>query len=184
MRYDIINQLITENNYQTYLEIGAQNGFNFKKINIAQKMSIDPDPESAATEVISSDDFFAKNTKTFDIIFVDGLHHWEQVERDIINSLKCLNDGGTIVCHDMKPENEEQQIVPRISKAWTGDCWRAWVKLRTRDDLEMFVYDTDHGVGVIKKGKQIPIDTYHLMPYATFDMLKDQLLNLKPWHQK
>ena len=37
----------------------------------------------------------------FDIIFVDGLHEKQQVKKDILNSIKFLKDGGTIICHDV-----------------------------------------------------------------------------------
>ena len=30
----------------------------------------------------------------FDLIFIDGLHHADQVKRDFENSLRCLNDNG------------------------------------------------------------------------------------------
>jgi predicted O-methyltransferase YrrM len=43
---------------------------------------------------------FAKNTKKFDIVFVDGLHIEEQSTKDIHNALKVLNENGTIVVHD------------------------------------------------------------------------------------
>jgi hypothetical protein len=107
----------------------------------------------------------------FDIIFVDGLHYGEQVERDIINSLNVLRDGGYIVCHDMMPLREEHQVRPqpdspptkpnkqKASSTWTGDCWKAWVKLRSeRNDLEMVVVDADWGCGIITKGQQTPIN--------------------------
>jgi hypothetical protein len=40
---------------------------------------------------MTSDEFFEINKSTYDIIFIDGLHIDEQVERDIINGLKILN---------------------------------------------------------------------------------------------
>ena len=39
---------------------------------------------------MSSDEFFLKNKDQFDIIFIDGLHVYEQVKRDIENSLIVL----------------------------------------------------------------------------------------------
>lgn len=154
-RTDIINHLAKKIDASTYLEIGVNNGSNFNKVNIAHKVGVDPDETSKATEYKTSDDFFKDNKEKFDIIFVDGLHHNEQCFKDITNSLKVLNKGGYIVCHDMKPMNEAAQKVPREQRMWNGDVWKAWVNLRqTRDDLEMFVVDTDHGCGVIRTGKQ------------------------------
>jgi hypothetical protein len=55
----------------------------------------------------------------------------------------------------MLPNSEATQQVPRIQAIWTGDCWKAWFKLKgTRKDLKMFVVESDWGVGVIQRGEQ------------------------------
>lgn len=155
-RWEIINREIKLHNYKTYLEVGVENGFNFKKINSVEKIATDPDPKSAATHIMSSDDFFERNKaqykKKFDIIFIDGLHHADQVYKDICNSVDVLNEGGTIVLHDMLPENEGMQQVPRVQKVWTGDCWKAFVKWRKENwgSHRSFTIDCDFGVGIIK----------------------------------
>lgn len=90
----------------------------------------------------------------FDIIFIDGLHHSEQVIKDILNSLEILNEGGAIVMHDCLPTSEFMQIIPMQPdhNEWTGDTWKAFVRTRmTRSDLVMEVVDTDYGCGIIKK---------------------------------
>ena len=157
-RWDIINKFIEKNGYKTYLEVGLQSGMCRDYVNIPNenKTTIDPDTRSNnPTHLMTSDEFFNQNDKTFDIIFIDGLHHGEQVLVDIENSLDVLNDGGVIFCHDMLPNNEDVQKVPRVQDIWTGDCWKAWFKLRgIRKDLEMFIVESDWGVGVIKKGFQ------------------------------
>ncbi len=161
MRWDIINKYVENYGYKTYLEIGLQSGGNRDniKVNPKNKTTVDPDIKSNnPTHRMTSDEFFKGNTKTFDAIFIDGLHHSDQVLKDILNGLEVLNDGGTIFCHDMLPENEDMAKVPRITSTWTGDCWKAWFKLlSTKDDLEMFIVDTDLGVGVIRKGKNTPL---------------------------
>ena len=155
-RWDIMNIYIQKNGYKDYLEIGLDSGICRDSVNIENKTTVDPDVRTMnPTHLMTSDEFFAQNKNTFDVIFIDGLHHGEQVLRDIENSLNVLNDGGMIFCHDMMPTTEKVQAVPRISDVWTGDCWKAWAKLRgTRADIEMFIIQDDWGVGVIKKGKQ------------------------------
>ena len=154
-RTDIINAFIGKNGYKSYLEIGVQRGDNFALIGCEKKVGVDPDLLSKAIIHQPSDQFFKENEDKFDIIFIDGLHHADQVYKDINNALKCLNKGGTIVCHDMNPQTEYAQQIPIHPGFWNGDCWKAWVQLRSeRKDLEMFVIDTDHGCGVIRKGKQ------------------------------
>ncbi|MBM3297270.1 MAG: class I SAM-dependent methyltransferase [Candidatus Aminicenantes bacterium] len=128
---------------------------------------------------MTSDEFFAANKSSFDLIFIDGLHHRDQVERDILNALAVLNPGGTIVVHDCNPGDESMQVVPQSQEEWTGDVWKAWVKLRaTRFDLRMFVVDVDYGCGVIRRRKPDTMRTRGDMPYAVFDKNRRDLLNL------
>lgn len=181
MRWDIINRLIETYGYQTYLEIGVYNkALNYHKIKCQKKLGVDPDPKAGADIVKPSDVFFAKNRQHFDLIFIDGLHHADQVERDILNALKFLTDNGSIVVHDCNPTSEAMQQVPRIQGEWTGDVWRAWVKLRCRADLSMVVLDTDYGVGVIRKGKQDPLYVRESATYQDFVNNRKEWLNLVP----
>lgn len=173
---EVLNALIRHFGYHSYLEIGSGGrGANFDRVNCPEKLSVDPDPTCLADRIQSSDEFFATNDRTFDLVFIDGLHHAGQVYRDIVNSLACLNPNGSIVCHDLSPRSELEQRVPRDSQSWTGDCWKAWVRVRLLfDNLEMFVVDTDHGCGIIRRGgKSTP-----LLTWDTFDTLRQLWLNL------
>lgn len=154
-RLQILNTIATKNNIQAYLEIGVYTGYTLDGVLCKYKVGVDPDRSSKATIFSTSDTFFANNKETFDLIFIDGLHHADQVKRDVENALNILNHNGVIVCHDMLPPSEEIQLVPMVTSSWTGDCWKAWVLLRSeRDDLDMRVVDTDFGCGIITKGKQ------------------------------
>lgn len=166
-RINIINHLIQKNGYKSYLEIGCQNNATFDSVQCDIKKGVDP--EKGGTHKMDSDTFFSQNQDMFDIVFVDGLHHSEQVLKDIDNALKFLNKGGTVVVHDLLPWNKELQIVPRIQKAWTGDCWKAWVKLRsTKGNLKMYVVDTDTGCGIIQRGRQAKIEIPEVLTYELY----------------
>jgi len=189
-RTDIINALIKRYNYKSYLEIGVENPFNnFNHINTEHKVGIDPEPRAQATLTMTSDDFFETNSAidppskakwTFDIIFIDGLHLYEQVLKDVENSLKILNRGGTIVVDDCNPPEKKCQTIPREQLMWTGDVWKAFAKLRaTREDLFMLVVDIIYGVGIVQRGSQ---ETISLPPHLTSSLLdynRDYILNLK-----
>jgi hypothetical protein len=178
-RTDIIQYLIYNIKASKYLEIGISNRENFDKIVCDLKVGVDPEPLSKATFCSSSDEFFKINTETFDIIFIDGLHHADQVYRDIVNSLKILNEGGVIVCHDMNPIKEEHQIIPFTSGIWNGDCWKAFVRLRQeRSDLEMYTVDTDHGCSIIQKGSQETLPKDIKLTFKKFDKNRKEWLNL------
>lgn len=179
-RIEIINKLIKSINGKKYLEIGVEGGLCFPNIDAEYKVGVDPDIHSKATVKETSDSFFEKNTEFFDVIFVDGLHLAEQVEKDVINSLKVLNDGGYIVCHDLLPTQEYMQLRNRLSGLWTGDCWKAWVKLRSeRSDLVMYAIDTDWGCGVIQKGSQNTINIDNIpLTYSNLMKHKQEWLNI------
>lgn len=179
-RLDIIQTLIDKINATKYLEIGVQDGLVFNNVKCEYKVGVDPSQNSAATLYTTSDDFFATNSEKFDVIFVDGLHHNDQVYRDINNALRCLNDNGYIVCHDMNPDKEIIQLVPpQTMGAWTGDCWKAWVRLRSELlDFDMFVIDTDYGCGIIHKGKQNPITIDCELSWNNLVINRNEWLNL------
>ena len=187
-RYDIINHFIKKYGYKSYLEIGVAGGNCFRAVDCFYKVGVDPNNET--TFVMTSDEFFEKhNEETFDIVFIDGLHMCDQVEFDIINSLRVLNPGGTIICHDMNPTTEDMQIVPpRVNHGdWTGDCWKAWMRFRClHEDLEMTVIDTDYGVGIIRKGKQKRVPVFlntENLTYNDLDANRVEWLNLMSWEQ-
>jgi len=199
-RTDIINFYANKIEAKSYLEIGVRLADeNFSHIKVPFKTGVDPGIEgySEGTHKMTSDDFFKQNKDTFDLIFIDGLHESEQVLRDINSSLNILNNNGIIICHDMNPKIKEHQLLKedplRIKyveeqrklknigyELWTGDCWKAFAILRsTRSDLEMFVIDTDFGVGVIKRGNQQIISIPEELTYEYLELNREMLLNLK-----
>ncbi len=183
-RDDIINHLIRKFDYKSYLEIGICEGKNFARIDVDTKVGVDPDPEASvsATYLMTSDEYFEQNIDTFDIIFIDGLHEAGQAYRDARHALDILNEGGTVVMHDCSPPNQACQDMPFPGKEtlWCGNVWRAWLKLRRLTDLYMEVIDTDFGVGIIRKGKQEPIENCVGLSYQDFDKDRTRLLNLTP----
>lgn len=194
-RTAIINHLAKKIIAKSYLEIGVRiHSDNFDKIHIDHKVGVDPCLEAfdrEPTYKLTSDEFFAKNTETFDMIFIDGLHEFKQVERDINNSLKFLNEGGFIVCHDMNPTIEYRQFTldnPKrkefVEKTkdtyWNGDCWKAFVKARTqKNNIIMHTVDTDFGCGIISHGKQALLDTKQIdINYQNLNKNRKEWLNL------
>ena len=154
-RWDLIRYLINKNDYKNYLEIGCDQNQLFSKIEIENKTGVDP--ESGGNIKTTSDDFFSTNTKKFDIIFIDGLHIYEQVKKDILNSINCLNDGGIVLVHDCMPDSLAKQAVPRFKMKWNGDVWKAIVDLRQNKDLDIYTCEMDEGIGIIKKNKNSEI---------------------------
>ena len=148
-RFEIIQKIINKNKYESYLEIGCDENVNFSLIEAKEKIGVDP--ISGGTIRMTSDDFFKTNTKNFDFVFIDGLHIYEQVRKDIINSVKFLNSNGIIILHDCLPTKIWNQIVPRIYTAWNGDVWKAIVEARTMKNIDTYTCKADNGLGIILK---------------------------------
>lgn len=160
----ILNRLAEVHGYQKYLEIGVQNPENnFNKIICREKYGVDP--VRAPDHVKYDGEFYQMDSNAFfrmfssnggnaefDLIFIDGLHEWEQCLIDIINSIKMLDTGGSIVIHDLLPVSRSMQAIPRTSKEWTGDVWRAWMyaeQFLQHDFSSWEILDCDYGVGVL-----------------------------------
>jgi len=186
MRYNIINKLIRDNDYKTYLEIGTQADQCLSKIRCEYKVGVDPNPvfhHSKNCDIfykITSDEFFEQNEIAFDIIFIDGFHHAGQVIRDINHSLLILKEGGTIVVHDCNPQSHAAQTIPESHiPSWNGDVWKAWVWFRMyREDLKMHVIDEDQGCGIISTGRQKRLQTDLEISYENLENNRKKWLNL------
>lgn len=148
-RWDLIEYLNNKNKYTHYLEIGCDKNQLFSKINIKNKFGVDP--SSGGNIRKTSNDFFNTNEKTFDLVFIDGLHEYQQVKDDILNSLKFLNKNGIILVHDCLPDSMSKQAVPRYKMSWNGNVWKAIVDLRAYDNVEIFTCEIDQGIAVIQK---------------------------------
>ena len=185
-RTDIIHYVAEKIGAQSYLEIGVSDPRdNFERVKIAHKDGVDP--AGRCNFPISSDEFFAQNKRAYDLIFIDGLHLADQVLRDVENSLRCLTPHGVIALHDCNPTDQAQQIEEYDGKSlWCGTVWKAIAALRaTRSDLWMGTINADHGVGVIRRGKQtlFPLAKGTPLSYEFLDTHRRELLRLLSWRE-
>jgi len=150
-RIDIINKIINLKRFSNYLEIGCDQNELFKNVKIEEKIGVDP--HNGGTHRMTSDFFFKTNNKVFDIIFIDGLHTYKQVKKDIENSLNCLSEKGFILLHDCFPFSYYDQAVPRAQRKWNGDTWKAILEFRTKNHVNVLVGAFDNGIGLIYKSK-------------------------------
>lgn len=194
-RTDLLNFLAEKYNLQRYLEIGVQNvDQNFNHIKCSIKHGVDPDKvglpihDECFIFHVTSDDFFVHHRdmfpgRSYDLIFIDGLHTAEQVKKDFENALKVLSPSGFIVLHDCNPLKEEHTIVPRPTERghWNGDVYKFACQLAT-NWLSYKTVDIDNGCGVFTPNTQ----TYSLREapsWAQFDMDRKGLLNLISWDE-
>jgi hypothetical protein len=147
-RSQVINSLTKTD--AKYLEIGVEYGQTFLQTHFKDenKTGVDPDPKF---DIIgkkfnfikaTSDDFFktffelkVDSPKTFDVIFIDGMHQSEYFIRDFNNSVKALKNNGSIFIDDILPLTYNEQLkIPRkhyyengilkYGEEWTGDIWK------------------------------------------------------------
>lgn len=198
-RVDIINFISKQFRYKSYLEIGIRNPWDcFNKISCISKDSVDPGYETdnnVAKYKYTSDEFFSMLNKgqldkpkdyKWDIIFIDGLHTAEQVERDILNSLEHLSENGSIVLHDCNPpteyhtRSEYYDFSTSAGGYWNGTVWKTIYKLRcTNSNIKICVVDLDWGCGIIRKGTQELCDFDNpYFEYDKFNKNRERHLNL------
>jgi SAM-dependent methyltransferase len=173
---ELINYIGKKINAKSYLEIGVYNrDHNFNKIDVEDKLCVDPDPNALADICTTSDEYFEKNPwRKFDLIFVDGLHHADQVKRDIINAWKALTEGGVIVVHDSNPYSEHITHVPRDNGEWTGDVYKTIGQISSLK----FTVDFDYGCCVLRKvGDELEFNNEECA-WDEFDMFRTERLTL------
>lgn len=199
-RTEIINFLLSTRKGETrYLEIGVRNpDKNYNQIIACEKYSVDPGLEYDENPVdfkMTSDKFYEllsdnkilSSNIQFDVIFIDGLHLADQVDRDIINSIRFVKSDGFIVLHDCNPPTEwhaRENYYYRNTPAgvyWNGSTWKAFLKWRFNPSVNSCCIDTDWGVGIISKEHQIGYcikEVNQFFEFTDFIEHKDNYLNL------
>ena len=166
-----------------YLEIGCFNDTVFDSIPLRSFQKVGVDPEQGGTLRLKSDDFFKNNKSKFNIIFIDGLHHYNQLRRDIINSIKVLDKNGIIFIHDMLPESYISSIVPRqkFTSNWNGDVFKVIFDLIENKDIDFKIANIDFGIGMIrlKSNKDIVLsENFHDYNYFIKNKSKLPIISL------
>jgi hypothetical protein len=127
-----------------YLEIGVETGHTFFEVMAAHKTAVDPyfqfdlevaqasDP-SIHYHQVPSDEFFKSKEKNlkYDLIFLDGLHTWDQTYRDFCNAILATHDHSVIMIDDIFPCdvfscNRDQFEGTMMRQFMTGDSSNAW----------------------------------------------------------
>lgn len=178
-RHELIQSVINKINAKSYLELGVDQRHTFSKINVEKKISVDNNSHTLPTFVMTTDNFFASNKDTFDVIFVDAYHERSQVQKDIENSLKVLNPNGVIITHDTLPLEECV-----IHQAICWNAWEAFAHLR-KTNPNMWMASVIHGdgagtgCGIIMHGTQELFEPESLdLSYAYYTTNRDALMNV------
>ena len=155
----------------------------------------------------TSNDFFNNHKHLFtnekvDVALIDGLHTYAQVYLDIVNAIEILSPNGVMIIDDCNPpsavietpvvnsikevwEKAERGELPGWNDRWTGDVWKALVRLQSeRDDLNITTLDVDYGLAVITRTKNqnklgFSQEEINRFTYADLDKNREKWLNLK-----
>ena len=59
---------------------------------------------------LTSDEFFMKNNKKFDVIYIDGSHKSNDVKKDFLNAIEVINQNGLIILDDLTWQHYDNLI--------------------------------------------------------------------------
>lgn len=144
-----INRILDLSGGDKYLEIGVEYGDTFVEIQANLRVGVDIKfqfdldrtnetnfqlielPSDLAFRELTDQDY------SFDFVFLDGLHQYEQTYRDLLNSLDLLEPKGFILIDDVFPvdtfsylKDQEQCLIQRAESgdgfhdAWHGDIFK------------------------------------------------------------
>jgi len=163
-----LNGLAQDLGARRYLEIGVEKGHTFFKVDIPYRVAVDPvfqfDPVKRATRgsvfhQTTSDAFFADLDldQTFDLVFLDGLHHFEQTYRDLVNTLAHSHSRTVILIDDTIPttlysaQRDEALQLQELAASkspnhgWHGDIYKVLVAIHDFHPTLDFVTLTTDG---------------------------------------
>jgi hypothetical protein len=153
---EILRQLHDGLHPAAYLEIGVDHGDSLQ-LSRAHTIAIDPAPKprpaaflgkpSLLLAAVASDEFFARYDKRallgetpLDFAFIDGLHEFAQVIRDLEHVERWAHPGTVVAIHDVLPRNPWEAAHAFHDGVWTGDVWRVVPFLREhRPDLRCWL---------------------------------------------
>jgi hypothetical protein len=140
-----LNVLAKDLHAQRYLEIGIFEGRTIERVEVRDRVGVDPAPRFDVERLPNGFSFFAMESDkyfeslsrdaTFDLAFLDGLHTFEQTKADLFNTLLHI-PSGVILIDDTVPEDEDAALIDRnetnarrLAKgskldSWMGDVWR------------------------------------------------------------
>jgi hypothetical protein len=170
---DLINWLGWQAGYASYLEVATSTtGLLFGLISrdlfrTADRIMYclpsgyhDDLPILHRTDAADSTECFralATAGRTYDLIFVDGWHTYEDARRDLLFALDRLNPLGTVIVHDCRPSRQDAATPQFKEGSWLGVTYLAFLDLvAERPELAYCVVDLDTGCGVLQRPPASP----------------------------
>lgn len=213
-REDVVNAALSLFPKPNYLEIGVNTGKTFFAAMAHSKVAVDPvflfDIEQAKRQnpnaifySVESDPYFggiASDRDAFDVIYLDGMHTFEQTLRDFCNAVTFLKPDGIIIIDDVVPSSYHAAIPDHETAyyvrkelgvedgMWMGDVYR--LVLFIQSFFQQFQYATvteNHGQLVVWRQKRESADVVRRqvedVARAPFDtvLLQPEAFNRMPF---
>ena len=129
-RAEVVQAILNLFDQPGYLEIGVNQGETFLKLQARRKVAVDPEFLFAAENIftstrteeyheVTSDSYFGTivtQADKFDVIYIDGLHTFEQTLRDLLNAILVLTPHGVIIVDDVIP-NSYHAALPDLDES-------------------------------------------------------------------
>ena len=199
-RSEVVNRFLELFNAPSYLEVGVSEGETFFAINAHRKVAVDPkfrfpieqarkEHVSSTFHEVTSDIYFSERigpSDLFQVIYLDGLHTFEQTLRDFTNAIRFLSPDGVIVIDDVVP-NSYQSSLPdqvesiRVKKAigdpdnsWMGDTYKLVFFIEAFfPTFELRTIADNHGQAVVWRANPVRRDfkTYSARDIADLEFV-------------
>ena len=143
---------------KSYFEIGTETGatmteFACDTVCVDPKFTLQVDPIGAKRRAMlfqmTSDEFFAENDLRdifpdgVDVALLDGLHRFEYLLRDFMNTERACRKDSVLFLHDCMPTDPAiaERYAP-VNQIWTGDVWKMlFILEQYRPELRVFAFD-------------------------------------------
>lgn len=150
-----INRLARLRNSRTYLEIGVACGNTFFNVDLPHKTGVDPRFAFNAPAMVGSNEFLIEATSDaffqrlpqiqqqlygaptlYDIIYIDGLHTFEQTIKDFVHTLPYSHQGTIWIFDDTVPSDPYSALADSVRSllfrhvaglagaSWHGDVYK------------------------------------------------------------
>ena len=146
-----------------YLEIGTQFGLTLEAVECQTKTGVDPNPKFSTKSIPANVKVFSQDSnslfancplsESWNLIFLDGLHEFNQTLRDFENSIKFLASGGLIIIDDVLPDdrysalpvqaqcNLERKLNGVNRRTWHGDVFKlVFLLSRYRENFDFYTF--------------------------------------------
>lgn len=183
-----LNKLADGLKASNYLEIGVNQGITFKAVKIEAKTGVDPSfqfdrheydqDDNIILAEVTSDVFFKTLPKDtlYDVVFVDGLHTFDQTYRDILNALRHTHSRSVLLVDDTIPNDvfsssrdmleclrlRAYQNSENKDRSWHGDTYKILPLLmlfNTNLDYRTITGGENHQTLIWKKSTDHPVDS-------------------------